>query len=184
MFAMKLKSCPKRSMRLVAAAALSMGALVTLTSAPTQGLAADPASVQVDGVWARPSIGNTGKSAAYFTIQNKAAKGDVLTAAKGTVSKTIELHTHIKDGEVMRMRRVDGGIEVPANGTVKLQPGGLHVMLIDLTSKLKVGDSFPLTLVFKEAGEVKVDVPVQKMEMRGSGAMETRGSGNHMQHTQ
>ena len=160
MFAKKHASRPKR---FAVAAVLSMAALAAVTSAPNDGFAADSAAVQVDGVWARPSIGNTGKSAAYFIINNKSARGDVLTAAKGTVSKRIELHTHIKDGDVMRMRVVEGGVKVPANSTVKFKPGGLHVMLIDLTSKLKVGDSFPLTLVFQEAGEVKINVPVKKM---------------------
>lgn len=166
-----------RSAQVAAAAAvLSMTALTATASMHQPALAYDKPTVKVDGVWARPSIGNTGKSAAYMTISNSAAKEDVLTAAKGTVSETIELHTHIKDGEIMRMRRVEGGVKVPANETVTFKPGGLHVMLIGLKSKLKVGDSFPLTLVFKEAGEVQIDVPVKKME--------ARGSGHHMQHKQ
>ena len=72
----------------------------------------------------------------------------------------MELHTHIRDGDVMRMRPVND-IPVPANGEVSLQPGGLHLMLIGLARPLNDGQSIPVSLRFERAGEVTVELAVQ-----------------------
>ena len=63
------------------------------------------------------------------------------------------------DGDVMRMREV-GTIDVPAGGTVELQPGGLHLMLMGLKKPLVAGQAFPLTLRFEKAGAVEVQMKV------------------------
>jgi copper(I)-binding protein len=67
----------------------------------------------------------------------------------------------------MRMRQVSS-IDVPAGGTVSLQPGGLHIMLIDLKEPLRQGETFPLTLTFAKAGKVAVDVPVKSPAEMGT----------------
>jgi len=64
------------------------------------------------------------------------------------------------DGDVMRMREVDG-IDVPPGQRVELKPGGMHIMFMGLKAPLKAGDSFPATLTFQKAGDVKVSVKVQ-----------------------
>src|SRR5512132_4333375 len=71
-----------------------------------------------------------------------------------------ELHAHTSYGDVMRMRQVSL-IDVPAGESVDLQPGGLHIMLIDLKEPLKQGETFPLTLTFAKAGTMTVQVPVK-----------------------
>jgi copper(I)-binding protein len=76
------------------------------------------------------------------------------------VSRTVELHEMKMDGDVMRMRQV-AAVDVPAGGSVALEPGGLHVMLLGLKAPLKEGDRFPMTLRFEKAGEVKVEVHVE-----------------------
>jgi periplasmic copper chaperone A len=81
----------------------------------------------------------------------------------------IELHTHIMDGDVMRMREMEGGIPLPPGETVKLQPGGFHIMLLGLKQGLAAGSRFPLTLTFEKAGSVQVDVPVEAMGSMGPG---------------
>jgi copper(I)-binding protein len=86
------------------------------------------------------------------------------------VSDVAELHTHIKDGEVMRMRQVED-IPVKAGETVVLQPGGLHVMFMGLHEGLKEGQTFPLTLTFEKAGPVETTVTV--------GAAGAMGAMNH-----
>ena len=93
-------------------------------------------------------------------MKNSGAAADALVAAELPVAARAELHTHIKDGDVMRMRQVSS-IDVPAGGTVNLQPGGLHIMLIDLKEPLRQGETFPLTLTFAKAGKVTVYVPVK-----------------------
>jgi copper(I)-binding protein len=110
--------------------------------------------------FARASAGSVNVGAAFMTLKNSGAAADALVAAESPVAARTELHTHIRDGEVMRMRQVSL-IDVPAGESVDLRPGGAHIMLIDLKEPLKQGETFPLTLTFAKAGTVTVQVPVK-----------------------
>jgi len=134
-----------------------------LTTAFFAALAATPAlhaqpAVKVDGAWARPTVQGQAAGGGFLKITGGAA-ADKLVSASAGVSKTVELHTMVMEGNVMRMREI-GAIDVPAGKTVELKPGGLHVMFIGIHKPLKNGDSFPLTLRFEKAGEVKVEMKV------------------------
>ena len=72
----------------------------------------------------------------------------------------IQIHMTEMTNGVMSMKEVEGGIEIPAGGTIQLEPGGNHVMLMGLKAPLVEGETLPLTLVFEKAGKVDVDVPV------------------------
>ena len=124
------------------------------------------------GAWARPSIGSAGNSAAYMELMNHGDAADRLVDVKSDVARKTEIHTHIMENNVAKMRRVEGGVDVPAKGNVEFKPGGLHVMLIGLKAKLAEGDAFPLTLVFEKKGEVVVDVKVQKGSTKAQGGHE------------
>jgi copper(I)-binding protein len=102
-----------------------------------------------------------GRSAAYMTLVNTGNAADRLIRATSDVAATVELHTVIMENEVAQMRPVEA-IEVPANGRTELKPGGYHVMLMDLTRDLQVGDTVRLTLTFERAGDVQLDVPVRE----------------------
>lgn len=115
----------------------------------------------IDHPYARASAPNAFAGASYFTIRNTGSEADTLIAASSDVADKIELHTHIHDGDVVRMREVEGGIEIPAGGEVTLQPGGLHVMLIGLWGPLVEGQTFPLALEFAKAGTVSLDVMIE-----------------------
>jgi copper(I)-binding protein len=119
---------------------------------------AQTAAPQVEAAWARPTVQGQAGGGGFLKITGGKV-GDRLLSAAAPVSKTIELHTMEMEGNIMRMRQV-AGIDVPAGQTVELKPGGQHVMFIGLTQTLKNGDTFPLTLRFEKAGEVKVDVKV------------------------
>ncbi|MCP5368718.1 MAG: copper chaperone PCu(A)C [Hyphomicrobiales bacterium] len=134
---------------------------------------ANAGSVTVSDAWARASAGPARAGAAFMMIMNK-GEADKLVAAKADVGQTTELHTHIKEGDVMRMRRVDS-VPVPAGGMAMLQPGGYHVMFMKLKAPLKEGSTFPLTLTFEKAGDVTVTVTVKAAGAMGGGHM-------HMQH--
>lgn len=97
----------------------------------------------------------------FLVLKNGGGSADKLVKAVSPVAENVELHTHIKDGDAMRMRAVET-IPVPANGQTALEPGGYHIMLIGLKQPLKEGGSFPLTLTFEKAGSVTVTVPVHK----------------------
>lgn len=144
---------------------LLLGSLAMLAA-----LAAAPALAQplaVHEPWARAALaGRT--SAAYMTIENTTEALDRLVAATSPVARVVELHTHIMDGGVMRMRPV-AAIEVNPGEPAVLRPGGLHIMLIDLQRPLRAGETIPLTLRFETAGEVTVQVPVQPAGAAGPG---------------
>lgn len=122
-------------------------------------------ALEIGHPWARPSTGKTG--AAYFTIRNNGA-ADKLTGLAADISARVQLHDMEMDGNIMRMRKLDS-LPLPASETVKVAPGGLHVMLIGLTAPLKPGDTFPMRLTFEKAGTIEVSVTVEKSRMPGGG---------------
>jgi periplasmic copper chaperone A len=123
-------------------------------------------AIRIIEPWARASAGMATVGAAYMTIENTGATADRLIEAASPAAETVELHTHIVEGDIMRMRAVEG-IDLPPGETVELQPGGLHVMLIGLGAPLEMGEYIPLTLTFAEAGTTTVEV-----EILQPGAME------------
>jgi copper(I)-binding protein len=133
------------------------------------------APIAVEAPFARASAGQARNGAAYLSIKNTGAHADRLIGAKAAVSKRAELHTHLHENGVMKMRPVDA-IEVPANGMAMLKPGGDHVMLMGLTAPLVEGQTFPLTLVFEKAGEIEVMVSVGGVGAMGGGHGSGQGS--------
>lgn len=99
-------------------------------------------------------------SAAFMIIKNDSDKDRALVNAKSNISKFVELHTHRKEGGMMRMRRVKQ-IDVKANSKTVLKPGGLHVMFIGLKHQLKKGDKVKLELSFDDGKKIKLSVPVK-----------------------
>ena len=139
-------------------------------SGPVRVVAGD---LTLTGVWGRPAPAGgtgtheqemTGTSAAYLTIENAGSEPDRLVSASSPAAKTVEIHEMQEVDGAMRMRPLAGGLAIPASGTVALEPGGYHVMLIGLVQDLTEGDIYDLTLTFERAGDVTVQVPV------GSGA--------------
>jgi len=124
-----------------------------------QAAAAKAGDIAVEQPFARATPAKVG--GVFLTLKNGGGTADKLVKAASPVAESVELHTHIKDGDAMRMRAVET-IPVPANGQTALEPGGYHIMLIGLKQALKEGGSFPLTLTFEKAGSVTVTVPVQK----------------------
>jgi copper(I)-binding protein len=113
--------------------------------------------------WARPTTSQAKAGGAFLVVDNRGRVEDRLVSATSPVADKVELHTHIMDGTVMRMRPVEGGIVLPAGQKVELKPGGMHVMLMGLKRQLKEGETFPLTLRFEAAGEIAIDVRVEKL---------------------
>ncbi|MCW9033940.1 MAG: copper chaperone PCu(A)C [Rhodospirillales bacterium] len=145
-------------------AAVALIAAVSATPAFAGG-------IEVSDAWARASAKMAKAGAAFLTIKSTGG-ADRLIAAKAGVSKKVELHTHIKEGDIMKMRRIEGGIEVPAGGMAMLKPGGHHVMFMGLSAPFNEGTMFPLTLVFEKAGEIQTKVMVKKPGAMGGMKME------------
>lgn len=117
-------------------------------------------TVEIDHPWSRATAPGAPNGATYFTLNNTGAEADRLLSASSPAAAKVELHTHMMDNGVMRMRPVDA-IEVTPGSPTTLAPGGLHVMLLGLKQPLVKGKAFPLTLVFEKGGPVTVQVDVQ-----------------------
>ena len=118
--------------------------------------------INIDHPWSRATVTGIPNGVAYFVLENKGDNDDRLLSASSPVADRVELHTHLKEGEVVRMRQVEA-VDLPAGQTVALEPGGLHVMLMGLKEPLEQDKSFPLTLEFEDAGSITVDVNIDLM---------------------
>ena len=117
----------------------------------------------ISQAWSRATPGGAKIGGGYLTIENKGATADRLIGGSGDVAAKVEVHEmSMKDG-VMTMRPLDKGLAIEPGKTIKLAPGGYHLMLVDLKSPLKQGDKVPVTLEFEKAGKVKLSLDVQGM---------------------
>ena len=116
--------------------------------------------LQIGHPYTRTTPPGATTAGAYLSIDNQGKAADKLLRITSPAAGLVELHSMRMDGNVMRMRAVPA-IDVAAGATVKLAPGGLHVMLQELKRPLKKGERVPITLVFERAGEVKVELAVQ-----------------------
>ena len=121
--------------------------------------------------WSLALPPNAPNVAAYFVIDNKGAEADRLLSVDTPVSDRSELHEHVMNGDVMRMQQVPN-VAVPAHGQVTFSPSAYHVMIMQPKDRslLTDGKRFPLTLHFEKAGNVTVEVAVQKQPPEGTSA--------------
>ena len=98
-------------------------------------------------------------AAVYFTLANSGGRDRLLSVGAEGVGKA-SLHETSMDGDIMRMRAINGGIEIPARGRVRLSANGRHVMIQDLATPLAVGSTVRLKLRFERQGLVEIAAPV------------------------
>jgi copper(I)-binding protein len=122
------------------------------------GTAAD--SVRAHGAFARAVAPGQTNSAAFMELTNEGRDDHALVAAESNACRAVELHTHLVEDGMMKMRPVDR-IELRAGGVTRLEPGGLHVMLIGLERALSAGDEVGITLVFEDGSRKRVTAPVR-----------------------
>jgi copper(I)-binding protein len=118
-------------------------------------------NLEVKDAWARP--GNNGAmSAVYFSVVNSSDQDDVLLSADSDVAEHVELHMSMMSDEGTMSMQPQENVPIPNGSEVAFEPGGLHVMLINLESDLRPGDGFSLSLNFQQAGTVEIEVPVRE----------------------
>ncbi|HEX6413170.1 MAG TPA: copper chaperone PCu(A)C [Burkholderiales bacterium] len=123
------------------------------------------AEIEVRQPWARATPPGAKVAAGYLEIRNNGKEADRLLSASTPVAKRVEMHITQRDGEVVKMREVKS-LDIPAGGTRKLEPGGTHLMLIELAQPLKQGERFRLRLRFERAGDLEADVEVRALGAR------------------
>ncbi|MBU1224301.1 MAG: copper chaperone PCu(A)C [Gammaproteobacteria bacterium] len=135
-------------------------------------LAAQPAwaaNVSVTDAWARATMPGQKVSGAYMQIQSDADAR--LVGVSSPAVPRVEVHEMKMDGDVMRMREVQA-IDLPKGKTVSLQPGGFHIMLMNLPKPIAAGEIIPLTLTVESGGKRQtVEVKAEARDAMGSGAM-------------
>jgi len=123
--------------------------------------------LRIAGAYARAMPPGARTAGAYLAIENRGRDPDKLVGARSARAGAVELHAMRDEGGVMRMRELRD-IEVPAGRTVRLEPGGLHLMLVDPKAPLRAGERVPLTLEFARAGAIDVELDVQPLTAGGS----------------
>ncbi len=146
----------------LAVAGLSAG----FASVAFAGSAAD--SVTAADAYIRAVPPGQPNSAAFMVLKNGDSVDHALVKAASPAANVVELHTHVHEDGMMKMRPVDK-IDIKAGGETALQPGGLHIMLIDLTQPLTPGERVPVTLTFEDGTSKNIDAEVRKLQMQMQG---------------
>ena len=136
----------------------------------------DVGSIHISQPWSRATPKGASAGAGYMTITNKGTAPDRVNCVSSDASAECQIHTMTMDNGVMKMRPVEGGLEILPGQTVTLKPGGLHMMLIDLKHPLEAGGSVKATLKFDHAGTVDVEFPTAAIGAPAPGADAGGGS--------
>ena len=120
--------------------------------------------LMVSGQYVRATPPHAKNSAAFLSISNQSNKAVKLIAASSDIADRVELHSHMKEDGMMKMRQVKEVI-INANSDITLQPGGYHVMFLGLKNELKESQNVNITLYFDNGNEINFDAPVQKINI-------------------
>jgi len=158
---------------------VGFGLLAVLFAAPARAEEVKAGDLVITQAWSRATPGGAKVGGGYLTIENKGSAPDRLIGGSADVADKIQVHEMAMNDGVMTMRQLDKGLVIEPGKTVKLAPGGFHLMLFDLKSPLKQGDKLPVTLEFEKAGKVTLSLDVQGVGAQGPAAAD--GSGGKME---
>lgn len=161
---------------LVGAAILATGLAAFAGGASAHGYKAG--ALRIGHPWSRATPANAPVAGGYMTIENTGDADDRLVAVSAEIAPRGEIHEMKMEGDVMKMNALPEGLTIPAGGTVKLEPGGYHLMFMDLGGPFVEGTSVTVTLTFEKAGAVEVQLPV------GSPAAKAPAMDHTMHHSQ
>jgi len=145
------------SRRLFLAAAVSVLALPAMAHDYKIG------SIEITTPWTRATPPSARTGGGFMTITNKGTVADRLVSARSNASDKVEVHEMQMDGNVMRMRELAKGLEIPPGATVMLKPGSYHIMFMELKAPFAKDAKVPMTLVFEKAGSIDIQLDVQAM---------------------
>ena len=143
------------------AATLVAGVLAVAVAGPAAAQSYKAGSLVIEAPWSRATPGGAQVAGGYLTVTNTGSAPDRLVGASLSIASRGEVHEMSRDGAVMRMRPVEGGLEIKPGTKIELKPGGYHVMFMDLKQPLKQGDRISGTLQFEKAGAVPVEFAVR-----------------------
>jgi copper(I)-binding protein len=123
----------------------------------------------ISQAWSRATPGGAKVAGGFLTIENKGTAPDKLISVSADIAGKAEVHEMATDNGVMKMRPLDKGLAIEPGKTVKLAPGGYHLMLQELKGPFREGEKVPVTLTFEKAGKVAVSLDVQGVGAKGPG---------------
>jgi copper(I)-binding protein len=132
-------------------------------------------TITVEQAWVRATPSGAQTGAAYMTLINNGASADRLVSAATPAAEQVQFHRQTEDNGVSRMREVHN-VELSPGGKIIFKPGDMHMMIVRLKQPLKEGQTLPLTLQFEKAGQIDLNVPIEKV-----GAMKHEDMGPNMQ---
>jgi copper(I)-binding protein len=174
----------------LAIAALLAGATALHAVLTTSAAAAgdyDVGSIHISQPWSRATPKGATTGAGYMTLSNKGATPERVSCVSDDASAQCQIHTMTMEGGVMKMRPVEGGLEIKPGESVALKPGGNHMMFLALKHPLEQGQTVKVTLKFDHAGTIDIDYPVLAIgapapdTSAGGSMMQQSGGGMHMQ---
>lgn len=131
----------------------------------------------IEAPWARATPGGAQVAAGYVKVTNKGSQPDRLIGGTLPVAAAVEVHEMSMSAGVMKMRRLEQGLEIKPGQTVELKPGGYHIMFMGLREGLKEGQPVKGTLVFEKAGTIEIEYRVAPIGAQSGGK-----SGGHKHH--
>jgi periplasmic copper chaperone A len=154
--------------------------LAGLLAAPAHAQEVKAGDLVITQAWTRATPGGAKIGGGYLTIENKGAAPDRLIGGSADVAGKVEVHEMAMNNGVMTMRPLDKGLAIDPGKTVKLAPGGYHLMMFDLKIPLKQGDKVPVTLEFEKAGKVQLSLDVQGIGAQGPAGADSSGGNMDM----
>ncbi|MFH0296848.1 copper chaperone PCu(A)C [Bradyrhizobium sp. 31Argb] len=151
--------------------------LAILLGVPAQAEDIKAGDLVISQAWSRATPSGAKVAGGYLTIENKGSSPDRLVGASGDIAGKLEVHEMATENGVMKMRPLEKGLVIEPGKTVKLAPGGYHLMMFDLKNPLKQGDTVPVTLEFEKAGKVTLSLDVQAVGATAPGG----DHGSHME---
>ena len=155
----------------------ALAAIAMLSFAPVRAEEVKAGDLVITQAWSRATPGGAKIGGAYLTIENKGSTADRLIGGSADIAGKVEVHEMVMTNGVMTMRPLDKGLSIEPGKTVKLAPGGYHLMMFDLKGPLKQGEKLPVTLLFEKAGKVQVSFDVAGVGAQAPGS----DAGGHMQ---
>jgi copper(I)-binding protein len=141
--------------------------LVYFLAAPARADEIKAGDLVISQAWTRATPKGAKIGGGYLTIENKGTAPDALIGGSADVAGSVQVHEMSMDNGVMKMRPLEKGLAIEPGKSVKLAPGGYHLMMLDLKSPLKKGDKLPITLEFEKAGKVQVSLDVEGVGAQG-----------------
>ncbi len=118
-------------------------------------------ALEITNPWTRATPATAQSGGGFLTVTNKGTAPDRLIAARSTASAKVEVHEVRMENNVMKMRELEKGLEIPAGTTVMLKPGGYHIMFMGLKAPIAKDSQIPVTLVFEKAGSIDIELKAE-----------------------